>query len=81
MTQNFGKVATALGLFVSCIKSGESWTATCEAANKEAHEAMIAIGADQQEIMRINNGLRTLLLATRRHVPADLLSEIDAAVS
>lgn len=35
---------------------------------------------DQQEIMRINNKLRKLVLEAREHVPAKLLARINAAV-
>ena len=38
------------------------------------------IHADQQEIMRINNDLRALLLKAREHVPPGLLAQINAAV-
>lgn len=62
MSQNFGKIATALGLFSSCIKSGAAWSLSCEEVGAEAQHALVAIGADQQEIMRINNDLRALLL-------------------
>jgi len=41
---DIGKVATALGLFASAIKSGESWTPACEQAQKDAHEALTRIG-------------------------------------
>jgi len=40
-----GKVATALGLFASAIKSGENWTTTCEQANREAHDALRRLAA------------------------------------
>ena len=34
------KIATALGLFASCIKSGEDWSPTCETAKQEAFDAL-----------------------------------------
>jgi len=40
-----GKVATALGLFASTIKSGENWTTACEQANREAHDALRRLAA------------------------------------
>lgn len=38
--QDAGKIATALGLFASCIKSGENWSSTCEQAKIDAFEAL-----------------------------------------
>jgi hypothetical protein len=40
-----GKIATALGLFASAIKSGESWSTECDRAQKEAHEALVRLSA------------------------------------
>jgi len=34
------KIATAIGLFASVIKSGEGWTEACETAKREAYEAL-----------------------------------------
>lgn len=39
-----------------------------------------SLQSDMQEIMRINNELREIVLAARDHVPAELLARIDAAV-
>jgi len=37
------RVMTALGLFSSCIKSGESWSPACEVALKEAKESLVRL--------------------------------------
>lgn len=37
---DIGKIATALGLFASAIKSGEQWSDRCEEAQREAHDAL-----------------------------------------
>lgn len=56
------------GDFARVTIDGETW-----ARVKDIH-------SDQQEIMRINNELRLLLLECRKHVSADLLARISAAV-
>lgn len=38
-------IYTALALFASCIKSGESWSPTCERVMEEAKEALLRIMA------------------------------------
>ena len=67
----FGKIASALCLFASYIKSGESWSQSCEEANRGAHNALATIGKDHQEIMQINNDLRESLLAIKTLVVGD----------
>lgn len=47
--EQLGDIGTALGLFASAIKSGEQWTATCEAARTAAWEAFDALRAPQSQ--------------------------------
>lgn len=40
-----GKIATALGLLSSCVKSGENWSEHCEIAKNEAFGALARLAA------------------------------------
>src|SRR5438128_835994 len=47
-TQDAGKIATALGLLSSCVKSGEDWSEHCEKAKNEAFDALARLSLAPQ---------------------------------
>lgn len=54
-TSDAGKIAVALGLFASCIKSGEDWSETCEQVHREAHEALVRICGGENPLPRVES--------------------------
>jgi hypothetical protein len=49
LNEDVGKIATALGLFASCIKSGEEWTPVCERALREAQAALTKLAEQAKQ--------------------------------
>jgi hypothetical protein len=64
---DFGKIATALGLFASAIKSGEAWTGSCEAAKKDALDALARVGVQHEALMMALEAARLLEAAELFH--------------
>jgi hypothetical protein len=64
-----GRIATALGLFSSCIKSGEDWSPQCEQALRDAFDALTELGerasprADRQRVETTEQTVRERLRA------------------
>jgi hypothetical protein len=54
------RIATALGLFSSCIKSGEDWSPQCEQALRDAFDALRQLG----ERLHLANQSATDMTAT-----------------
>jgi len=49
-TSDYSKIATALGLFASAIRSGERWSEQCEITNNEAHEALERLTHERNQL-------------------------------
>jgi hypothetical protein len=48
-----GRIAMALGLFSSCIKSGEDWSPQCEQALRDAFDALRQLGERLQNTAKL----------------------------
>lgn len=87
-TNDIGIIAVGLGLFASCIKSGESWSDRCEQVKTDAYDALrrVAQGGRQtpekplRDILAEN--MPTFGFYTDRRTPSqnELLASADAMI-